>query len=215
MRLKVDIILIAGGAPLIQAAKNATKSIPIVMTGAGLDPVEAGFIETLARPGGNVTGVTNLTRELGGKRLELLKEAVPKVVRVAVLYDPTLPGAVREMKEVLPVAARPLEMTVRSWDVRDADGLEKIFAVLIKERPNGLYVSGGPVTNANEKKIADFALKTRLPAVYGSRSGVEAGGLMSYRRGPHGELSSRSHLRRQDPEGRQACRSAGAAADEL
>ena len=180
VRLKVDIVLIAGGAPLIQAAKNATTSIPIIMTGAGLDPVKAGFIKTLARPGGNVTGVTNLTRELGGKRLELLKEAVPKVARVAVLYDPTLPGAVREMKEVLPVAARPLEMTVRSWDVRDADGLEKIFAVLIKERPNGLYVSGGPVTNANEKKIADFALKTRLPAVYGSRSGVESGGLMSY-----------------------------------
>ncbi len=87
VRLKVDIIVVAGGTRLIRAAKNATKTIPIVMTGGGTDPVEAGLIESLAHPGGNVTGLTNLSRELGGKRLELLKEAVPKVARVAVLYD--------------------------------------------------------------------------------------------------------------------------------
>ena len=92
VRLKVDIIVVAGGGRWIQAAKNATKTIPIVMTGAGTDPVEAGLVESLARPGGNVTGITNLSRELGGKRLELLKEAVPKVARVAVLYDPTIPS---------------------------------------------------------------------------------------------------------------------------
>ena len=92
VRLKVDIIVVAGGDRLIRAAKNATKTIPIVMTGAGLDPVEAGLVESLARPGGNVTGITNLTGELGGKRLELLKEAVPKLARVAVLYDPAGPG---------------------------------------------------------------------------------------------------------------------------
>ena len=91
VRFKVDIILVSGGDRLILAAKNATKTIPIVMTGGGLDPVEAGLVESLARPGGNVTGVTNLTGELGGKRLELLKEAVPKLARVAVLYDPTGP----------------------------------------------------------------------------------------------------------------------------
>ena len=85
----------------VRAAKNATKTIPIVMTGAGIDPVEAGLVESLARPGGNVTGVTNLITELGGKRLELLKEAVPKLARVAVLYDPANPGAL-EVKEVLP-----------------------------------------------------------------------------------------------------------------
>ena len=90
VRLKVDIIVVAGADRLIRAAKNATKTIPIVMTGGGLDPVEAGFVESLARPGGNVTGITNLTRELGGKRLELLKEAVPKLARVAVLYDPAV-----------------------------------------------------------------------------------------------------------------------------
>ena len=93
VRLKVDIIVVAGGDPTIRAAKNATKTIPIVMMGAGADPVEAGLVESLARPGGNVTGITNLTRELGGKRLELLKEAVPKLARVAVLYDPATPGS--------------------------------------------------------------------------------------------------------------------------
>ena len=91
VRLKVDIIVAAGGAGLIRAAKNATKTIPIVMAGGGADPVEAGLIESLARPGGNVTGTTTLARELAGKRLELLKEAVPKLVRVAVLYDPANP----------------------------------------------------------------------------------------------------------------------------
>ena len=92
VRLKVDIIVVAGGTHVIRAAKNATKTIPIVMVGAGTDPVEAGLIESLARPGGNVTGLTNLSRDLGGKRLELLKEAVPKVARVAVLYDPATPA---------------------------------------------------------------------------------------------------------------------------
>ena len=95
VRLKVDIIVVAGGDSVVRAAKNATKTIPIVMVGGGLDPVEAGLVESLARPGGNVTGITNLTRELGGKRLELLKEAVPKLARVAVLYDPANPGSVR------------------------------------------------------------------------------------------------------------------------
>ena len=92
MRLKVDIIVVAGTDTLIRAAKNATKTIPIVMVGTGLDPVEAGLVESLARPGGNVTGLTNLGGELGGKRLELLKEAVPKLARVAVLYDPAIPA---------------------------------------------------------------------------------------------------------------------------
>ena len=90
VRLKVDVIVVSGGETTIRAAMNATKTIPIVLVGSGSDPVEAGLVESLARPGGNVTGVTNLTGELGGKRLELLKEAVPKVARVAVLYDPTL-----------------------------------------------------------------------------------------------------------------------------
>jgi ABC-type uncharacterized transport system substrate-binding protein len=113
VRLKVDIIVVASGDRTIQAAKNATKTIPIVMMGQGSDPVRAGHVESLARPGGNVTGLTNLTRELGGKRLELLKEAVPKLSRVAVLYDPASPQALHEVKELLPADARALKLTIR------------------------------------------------------------------------------------------------------
>jgi putative ABC transport system substrate-binding protein len=179
VRAKVDIIVVAGGAPWIRAAKNATKTIPIVMSGAGIDPVVAGFVESLARPGGNVTGVTLLSRELGGKRLELLKEAVPKLSRVAVLYEPGLLGPAHELKEVQ-AAARALGLTVRSWEVRDADGFEKVFAALNKERPDGLYVPGGPLVATNRKRIVDFAAKSRLPSVYNSREFVDAGGLMYY-----------------------------------
>jgi putative tryptophan/tyrosine transport system substrate-binding protein len=180
VRLKVDIIVVAGGDSWIRAAKNATKTIPIVMMGSGSDPVEAGLVESLARPGGNVTGVTRLTGELGGKRLELLKEAVPKLARIAVLYDPVTQASVLDVKEVLPAAARALRLTVRSWEVRAADGFEKIFAALNKNRPDGLYVSPGPLTLANRKRIADFALKSRLPSMYVRSEFVDAGGLMSY-----------------------------------
>jgi ABC-type uncharacterized transport system substrate-binding protein len=210
VRLKVDIIVVSGGNTPIRAAKNATKTIPIVMTGLAADPVELGFVESLARPGGNVTGLTNLSSELGGKRLELLKEAVPKVTRVAVLYNPTNTPGVREVKEVLLVAARALGLTVRSWEVRGADGFERVFAALNKERPDGLYVPpGGPLIFANVKRIAGFALKSRLPSMYNNRAAVDAGGLMYYGAGPRGELPTRSILRGQNPERRQARRSAG------
>jgi putative ABC transport system substrate-binding protein len=179
VRLKVDII-IAGGVPLVRAAKNATKTIPIIMAGQGSDPVEAGLVDSLAHPGGNVTGITNLSRELGGKRLELLKEAVPKLARVAIIYEPAT-GGVAEVKEILPVAARALRLTVRFWEVRNAGGFEKIFAALNKQRPDGLYVlpGGGPLMFANEKRIVDFALKSRLPSI-GTKEYVDAGGLMYY-----------------------------------
>ncbi len=153
VRLKVDIIVVAGGTGIIQAAKNATKTIPIVMTGGGSDPVEAGLVESLARPGGNVTGITTLARELDGKRLELLKEAVPKV--------------------------RALGLTIQPWEVRAADDFDRVFAALNKQRPDGLYVTGSPLMGANRKRIADFAIKSRLPSV-SVRAYVDAGGLMSY-----------------------------------
>jgi len=176
VRLKVDIIM-ASGDTIIQATKNATKTIPIVMTGGGSNPVESGFIESLAHPGGNVTGITNFARELGGKRLELFKEAVPKLARVAVLYDPGVRGQVLDVKEILPVAARALRLTLQPWEVRPADSFEKIFAALGKQRPDGLYVpSGAPFWRAT----VSFALKSRLPSIYVSRQFVEAGGLMSY-----------------------------------
>ena len=180
VRLKVDIIVVAGGGdPPIQAAKNATKTIPIVMMGAASDPVEAGFIESLARPGGNVTGLSALTRELDSKRLELLKEAVPKLARVAVLYYP-IPSSVHRVKEDLPVAARSLGLAIQPWEVRGADDFDKVFSGMGKQRLNGLYVLGSPLTNTNRKRIADFVLKSRLPSIYPSREFVDAGGLMAY-----------------------------------
>jgi putative ABC transport system substrate-binding protein len=151
------------------------------MVGAPDDPVEAGLVESLARPGGNVTGITNLTRELGGKRLELFKEAVPKVARVTVLYDPSTLASVSELKEVLPVAANSLRLTLRSWEARTGEDFDKIFPAISKWRPDGLYVPRrSPLMRANEKRIVGFALKSRVPSAYGSRLFVDAGGLMSY-----------------------------------
>ena len=179
VHLKVDLIVVAGGTPSVQATMNATKTIPIVMVGGGADPVKAGHVESLARPGGNVTGLTALTRELGGKRLELLKEAVPKLSRVAVLYDPA--NAASLVKELLPADARALKLTIEPWEIRAVDDLEKVFAALNKQRPDGLYViTAGPVMRPNRKRIAGFALKSRLPSVSSSEEFVDAGGLMSY-----------------------------------
>jgi putative ABC transport system substrate-binding protein len=113
--------------------------------------------------------------------LELLKEAVPKLARVAVLYDPAIPSFVRDVKEVLPVAARALRLTLQPWEVRASDDFEKVFAALNKQRPDGLYFPpGGPLTFTNHKRIAGFALKSRLPSMHFNRRDVEAGGLMYY-----------------------------------
>jgi len=180
VRLKVDIILVAGGTGWVRAANNATKTIPIVMVGAGREPVEAGHVESLARPGGNVTGLTLLNRELGGKRLELLKEAVPKVARVAVLFDPTVGDSVHEVKELLPVAARALGLTLQPWEVRTADDFDRVFAATGKQRPDGLYVVASPLMRANQKRIVGLALKSRLPSMYYNTEFVDAGGLMYY-----------------------------------
>jgi putative ABC transport system substrate-binding protein len=180
VRLKVDIIVVAGGGRMVRAAKNATKTIPIVMVGLGIDPVKAGLVDSLASPGGNVSGLTPLSTELDGKRLELLKETVPKLAHVAVLYDPAIPASVREVKEDLPAAARALKLNVRSWEVGAADDFDRVFAALNKQRPDGLYVLGGGTMNANRKRTIGFALKSRLPSTYNNREAVDAGGRMYY-----------------------------------
>jgi putative ABC transport system substrate-binding protein len=149
------------------------------MAGAAPDPVEAGFVESLARPGGNVTGLALLVSELAGKRLELLKEAVPKLARVAVLYDPALPPSVLQLKDVQ-ASARALGLTIQSWEVRGADDFDRVFAALNKQRPDGLYVISSRQLNTNRKRIVGFALKSRLPSVYQNEEFVDAGGLMSY-----------------------------------
>ena len=179
VRLNIDVIVVAGGDAWVKAAKNATKTIPIIMTGRGSDPVKAGFVASLARPGGNVTGLTILITELSGKRLELLKEAVPKVARVAVLYDPASPSNVLELKEIQ-TAARALKLTIQAWEVKAAEDFERVFAALNKERPDGLYVAQGPLMRVNIKRVAGFAEKSRLPSVYTNSDAVEAGGLMFY-----------------------------------
>jgi len=182
VQLKVDIIIVAGGPTQSRAAKNSTTTIPIVMTGDGADPVEAGLVESLARPGGNVTGMTLLNRQFGGKRLELLKEAVPKLGRVAVLYDldPANPSNERELNEVLSVAARPLGVIIQPWPVRDANGLEKEFASMGKQRPDGLYCTDSRQMQAIEKRTVSFGLNSRLPSVYSRSEPVDAGALMYY-----------------------------------
>jgi len=181
VRLKVDVIVVAGGDLPVQAAKDATKTIPIVMSGAGIDPVKAGLVQSLARPGGNITGITSVPDELGGKVLELLKELLPNAAHVAVLYDPTRPDSALDLKEFLPGAARALRLTIQPWEVRTGKEFDKVFAAIGKSHPDALYVPRrNPVIAANEKRIVSFALKSRLPSVHGDRRGVEAGGLMSY-----------------------------------
>jgi putative ABC transport system substrate-binding protein len=181
LRLKVDIILIAGADYALQAAKNATKTVPIIMLGAGLDPVHAGLVESLAHPGGNITGVTSLAGELVGKRLEVLTEAAPKIARVAVLYDGTVPDSVFDVKEVLPGAVRTLRLTSQQWQMRSADDFDKAFPAIAKWPADGIYVPRrSPLMRTHEKRIVAFALKNRLPSMYANRQSVDAGGLMSY-----------------------------------
>jgi putative ABC transport system substrate-binding protein len=181
VRLKVALIAISGGGTVIRAAMNATKTIPIVMMGQGGDPIKEGFVASFARPGGNVTGFTFLTTELGGKRLELLKQAIPKLHRVVILYDPRASGIAREVTEDLPVAARALGLAAQPWQVQSTEEIERSFATLKNEPPDGLYApSAGPLMTFNQFRIADFALKNRLPSLFSNKQAVEAGGLMYY-----------------------------------
>jgi ABC-type uncharacterized transport system substrate-binding protein len=180
VRLKVDLIIAAGGDLLVAAAKKTTTTVPIVMTGTGADPVESGLVESLARPGGNVTGVTMLNKDLGGKRLELLKESVPTMTSVALLYSATIPPNVVEVKELLPPGARSLALTLYSAEVRDDIDFQRVFVALKNHRPDGLYVLQGPLMRASQKQILGFASNNRLPTMYSAREFVEAGGLMYY-----------------------------------
>jgi putative ABC transport system substrate-binding protein len=180
VNLKVDMILVAGGYRPILEAKNATKTIPIVMVGGGTDPVAAGLIDSLARPGGNITGYINISGYLGGKRLELLKEAVPKLARVAVIYEANNRRNMLEFKEVLEASAAALKLTILRRDVRDRNDFDRVFAAVSKDRPDGLFVLGGPLMNRSFERTAAFATKSRLPSIYDTRDAVDVGGLMFY-----------------------------------
>jgi putative tryptophan/tyrosine transport system substrate-binding protein len=178
VRLPVDII-VAGGSTAIRAAQDATRTIPIVMAAAG-DPVGTGLITSLARPGGNITGVSLLSAELPGKRLEILKEAVPQSARIAVLMNPTSPGSARQLRN-LTEASRALGLHLHVVELRRPEELDGAFAAMTREQVDALFVMDEPrLMNSLRAQIADFAAKSKLPAMYGWRAYVDAGGLLAY-----------------------------------
>jgi len=183
VQLPVDVI-VAGGTAAIRAAQHATHTIPIVMSGS-YDPVQEGFVASLAHPGGNITGLSFLEGELPGKRLQLLKETVPQSARMAVLWNPVGPGyaARQALLHNLTVAARELELHLHVVEVRRADELATAFAVLSHARVDALFVLGDALVLSSTRlggQLADLAATYRLPAMYSWRDYVEAGGLMSY-----------------------------------
>jgi putative ABC transport system substrate-binding protein len=178
VQLKVDV-LVSGNLVGIRAAKQATKTIPIVMVLA-VDPVATGLIDSLARPGGNITGLATLRRDLGGKRLELLTEVIPRLSRVGVLWDANAPGPAIAFKEY-EAAARALKKPLQSLEVRGPNpNLEGAFQAAAKGRANGLIAIANPVLTRYQKQIAELAIKNRLPSMCEQGNWVEAGGLMSY-----------------------------------
>jgi ABC-type uncharacterized transport system substrate-binding protein len=177
VRLKVDVI-VTPGTPATLAAKNATRTIPIVFTGVA-DPVPTGLVDSLARPGGNITGFTEISEVLAGKRLELLKETVSKLSRVAVLWNPQNPGNAQQWKESQ-LPARELGLQLHSMEVSSADKFEAAFKEATKARSAAVAVAQDSLANSNLKLIADFAIKNRLPAIYTRGEFVDNGGLMSY-----------------------------------
>ena len=174
---KVDVIVTAG-TPATLAVKKATASVPLVMVAVG-DPVGTGIIASLGRPGGNITGLTSIAAEMEGKRLELLREVVPKLSHIAVLWNPASPFQVVAEKE-LQAAAQVLRTKVQSLGVRAAEEIEKAFAEIVRERPGALLVLADRLFLHNRARIVDFAAKHRLPGVHAYRELVEVGGLMSY-----------------------------------
>jgi putative ABC transport system substrate-binding protein len=177
VQMKVDILVVSG-SPSTLAAKNATKTIPIVMTNV-TDPVGIRLVASLAHPGGNVTGLSNVGSDLGGKQLELLKEAFPKVSRVAVIWDSAAPGNVLWLGE-MKVAAQALRITLQPVDVHRPDDIERAFSAIKKEHASALSALRNGVINNYRPRIVDFAAKSRLPAMYPDSELVEVGGLMSY-----------------------------------
>ena len=175
--LKLDVIF-APGPQATLAAKKVSATIPIVFVGIG-DPVSTGVVASLARPGGNITGISNLARDLTGKRLELLKESAPRISLVAVLWNGTSQGNPGVLKEA-EVAARALKLTLHPLEVRGADDVDGALQAAIKARANALMPLPDPFINSHIKRIIEFAAKHQLPAIYPSSEFVDAGGLMSY-----------------------------------
>jgi putative ABC transport system substrate-binding protein len=179
VRLKVDVI-VAGGTQVNVAAKKATGTIPIVMANAD-DPVGSGLVESLARPSRNVTGLSSMSKELSGKRLELFREAFPKVRSLAVIWYTASNPAFRETE----AAAQTLGFKIRSLEVRGPADLDSTFALITRERADGFFPVTSAFMSANRKRVVEFAAKNRLPSVYSNREYVDDGGLMSYAANVH------------------------------
>ena len=177
VQLRVDVILAQGNAALA-ALKQATPTIPIVMAQVG-DPVGSGFVASLARPGGNITGLSNMAEGVSGKWVELLKETSPKITRLAVLWDPRL-GAHMAMWKGIQDAGQALNVTPLAWEVRGPDDIERAFSAMGTERIGALVILPYPVAGQNRRLIVDLAAKHRLPAIYAFREFAEAGCLMTY-----------------------------------
>ena len=177
VRMKVDLILAAGGSAVAVAAKRSTSTIPIVMTGSA-DPVAERLVTSMRRPGGNVTGMSSMLPELGAKRLELLKEAAPRVSRLAVLLNPVT--SFKLELAATQAAARRLGVTVKLMEVRNADDLVRVFAALDKERPDALMMFADAKSSGYRVLVGDFAKQRKLPTIFGAREFAEAGGLISY-----------------------------------
>jgi putative tryptophan/tyrosine transport system substrate-binding protein len=188
VRLNVEVIVTAG-VPPTRAAKQVTTTIPIVMAGGG-DPVSTGLVASFARPGGNITGSSDLTVDSITKRLELLKEVVPKASRVAVLLNPANPTNLLQLKETQAVASA-LGITIVPLEIKGAEDFDQAFVTMKKKRADALVVFSDPMFGFYQKQIANLAMKSRLPAIYGNRYYVEAGGLMSY-----GSTNPDDHYRR-------------------
>ena len=182
VRLKVDVI-VTGGSAATRPAKEATSTIPIVMA-PDSDPVGNGFVASLARPGGNITGLATLAPELSGKRLELLKEVVPRLSRVAVLGSSTEPANAQSLKET-ELAAGAFGVKLQYLGILGSKDIETAFGAASKARADAVLVLGGAVLNSHRTQIADLAVKSRLPAIYHRQEFVEDGGLMSYDANPN------------------------------
>jgi putative ABC transport system substrate-binding protein len=179
VRVKVDVIVVEGHTPAIQAAKNATRTIPIVMGVSG-DPVRTGLVASLARPGSNVTGLSIQSADLAAKRLELLREAVPTLARVAVLWNPANPPKILEWKETQ-IAARALGLKLESLEVRGPTDFDGIFkGVTNRQGTDALIAFSDGLINGHRRQIIEFAARSRLPAMYTFRHYVEDGGLIAY-----------------------------------
>jgi putative ABC transport system substrate-binding protein len=176
-RLNPDV-LVTPGTPATVVAKQATSTIPIIFAGVA-DAVGAGLVANLARPGGNITGLTGISAELGGKRLELLKEVAPKASRVAVLYNPADRSNVLVLKE-LQESAPALRLTLQPLGVRGPGEFKGAFVAMSRKRAHALFGAAGILTTEHRKAIVDLAAKSRIPAMWGERQFVESGGLMSY-----------------------------------